>query len=215
MTADIDLRMAWERMWSGSGARGDGASLCAEVLARYAEPHRHYHGTRHLAECLSALHAVRHLAGRPAVLEAALWFHDAIYDPARGDNEAQSAAWAERSLRGARVQPQVVAAVRELVLLTRHDGLPATTDELLLIDVDLGILGASRSRFEQYEREVRAEYAHVPDTAFRAGRRRVLQSFTGRQRIYRSVHFHTLLEARARDNLGWSITRLDGHEGPG
>ena len=34
------------------------------------------------------------LATDPAAVLAALWFHDVIYDPQRGDNEAASAAWA-------------------------------------------------------------------------------------------------------------------------
>ena len=125
MRAEIDLRVAWERMWRGIGARGDGGTLHAELLERYSEGHRHYHTTRHLTECLSALQAVRHLAERPAVLEAALWFHDAIYEPARGDNEALSAEWAERCLQAASVAPAIVDTVRDLVLLTRADTLDA------------------------------------------------------------------------------------------
>ncbi len=84
-------------------------------------------------------------------------------------------------------------------------------DEHLLIDVDLGLLGAPRQRFEAYEQQVRREYAHVPVPAFRAGRTQVLQGFLHRPRIYGGrTHFNCLLEARARDNLAWSIARLAG-----
>lgn len=203
------LNAAWVQAWQAIGARTDGHDVRAALLARHAEAHRHYHTTQHLQECLRALHAVHALAGQPHVLGIALWFHDAVYDPTRADNEALSAAWAEQALLDARVEATVAARVRDLVLLTRHDAVPEAGDAQLLVDIDLGILGAPQPRFEAYEHQVRQEYAHVPLPAFRAGRTRVLQGFLDRPRIYGSAHFNALLEARARDNLAWSLAQLD------
>ena len=75
----------------------------------------------------------------------------------------------------------------------------------MMLDVDLAILGAAPGRFDEYERQIRAEYAHVPEAEFRAGRRKVLQGFVERERIYVTDAFHDALEARARANLQRSL----------
>ena len=62
-------------------------SLCDALLARYSEPHRRYHTLQHLAECFAAFDEIADLAQHPADVELALWFHDAIYDTRRSDNE--------------------------------------------------------------------------------------------------------------------------------
>ena len=85
---------------------------------------------------------------------------------------------------------------------------PVGPDAQLLVDIDLAILGAAPARFDEYERQVRNEYAHVPDEAFREGRRRVLQQFLARPVIYRTAPAHRTLERRARANLARSIAAL-------
>jgi predicted metal-dependent HD superfamily phosphohydrolase len=73
---------------------------------------------------------------------------------------------------------------------------------------DLELLGASPARFAEYERQVRSEYAHVPDAAFRAGRARILKGFLARERLYGTQVFHDALEERARGNLQGSVAGL-------
>jgi predicted metal-dependent HD superfamily phosphohydrolase len=133
-------------------------------LAR-RRPHRHYHTVRHLEECFAQFDLLKEEATRPEEVELALWFHDAIYDPRRSDNEARSAQWAFESLQG--VSPGTAENVRALVMATRHDALPESNDAQILVDVDLSILGASEERFDEYEAQARAEYAWVPGRKIR------------------------------------------------
>lgn len=98
--------------------------------------------------------------------------------------------------------------IRALVMVTRHDALPATADEQLLVDVDLSILGASPKRFDEYERQVQAEYAWVPGWLFQCKRRAILEGFLARPFIFNTPHFRIALEAQARENLRRSIARL-------
>jgi predicted metal-dependent HD superfamily phosphohydrolase len=179
-----------------------------ELLARYREPQRAYHTLEHLDECFAALDLYRGECERPAEVELGLWFHDAIYDPRRSDNEALSADWAERALREAGVARAACARVRELVLATKHDAAPAGADARLLVDIDLGILGAAPARFDAYERQVRIEYAFVPDDAFRSGRARILRAFEARTAIYATPRVHAEREAQARQNLARSLAAL-------
>jgi predicted metal-dependent HD superfamily phosphohydrolase len=197
----------WHAPWRGLGIAAP-EGLLEELLGRYSEPHRAYHTLQHLDECFAALEPARHLAERLAEAELALWFHDAIYDPRAGDNEERSARWAEQALLAAGVASEISERVGALVLATRHDAVPEGRDARLLVDVDLAILGASEPRFAEYERQVRDEYAWVPDDAFRRGRARILRSFLERPSLYGTEWFSERLEARARENLRRSLLAL-------
>jgi predicted metal-dependent HD superfamily phosphohydrolase len=209
VSADILSGAAWQRVWTALGAQVINGGLMNQLVAAYSERQRHYHTLQHLRECLAQFDAGAVLARRPAEVELALWFHDAIYDPQGRDNEERSADWARASVLAAGCEAEVADRVAGLVLSTRgHDAAADDVDAHLLLDVDLSILGAAPARFDQYEQQVRAEYAHVPDEAFRAGRRRVLEGFLGRPRIYRTAAFHDALEVRARTNLQRSLAAL-------
>lgn len=192
---------SWERAWSGVGATGDGASIHAALVEKYSEPHRAYHTLQHLSECLCAFEQVRFLAANPAEVEAALWFHDAIYDVHRIDNEELSAQWAKSALLAGGARAASAERVSQLILTTRHSAAPLTQDAFVLIDIDLAILGAEQDRFAEYERQIRREYSFVPETLFCQKRRDILASFLARPHIYSTEHFRAALEHRARQNL--------------
>ncbi|KRA45128.1 hypothetical protein [Pseudoxanthomonas sp. Root630] len=196
-----DFFPSWQRAWAGIGAVGEGDALFARLTAAYAEPQRHYHTLQHLGECLTAFDNVHAHAGHPHEVELALWFHDAIYDIKGHDNEERSADWARDALRDAGVPAAAAQRVHDLVMATRHTAVPSGHDEQLLVDIDLSILGAARVRFDEYEQQIRKEYAYVPGFLFRRKRREILKGFLDRPAIYSTPHFHDALEARARDNL--------------
>jgi predicted metal-dependent HD superfamily phosphohydrolase len=199
---------SWLRMWQELGAPVTDEGLYNRLIACWNEKHRHYHTLKHLGECLAQFAAVRGEAQRPAEAELALWFHDAFYDPRRNDNELLSANWARSSVLHAGLPPDVADRVHALVMATRHDAVPGDADVQLLVDVDLSILGATPERFDQFDQQIRAEYAHVPDEAFRQGRGNVLDSFLARRRLYSTAYFHALLERQARENLQRALARL-------
>ena len=126
----------------------------------------------------------------------------------RYPNERQSADWARAALVGAGAAPEVAQRVHALVMVTCHDRLPQTSDEALLLDVDLAILGAPAVLFDVYEAQIGAEYCSVPEPVRRSRRQRILQGFLDRERIFHSEYFGNRLEAQARINLVRSITAL-------
>jgi predicted metal-dependent HD superfamily phosphohydrolase len=199
---------AWDAAWRDLGLAAPAASVFDEVAARYAEPHRAYHTMRHIEECFAQFDRARHLCAHPGEVAVALWFHDAIYDPRREDNEALSAEWAARVLADA--GEDVAARVGDLILATRHDAPPPAGDASVLVDIDLTILAAGTRRFDEYERDIRFEYAWVPDDAFREGRAKVLRAFLDRPSIYATSWFSERCESAARANLGRSLARLGG-----
>jgi len=154
---------------------------------------------------LERLDEARSLAERPDEIEVALWFHDAIYDVRRHDNEERSADWACESLSAAGVSSDVVNRVRSLILVTDHRSPPRGRDAEIMVDIDLAILGAEPRRFDEYERQIREEYDWVAENVFRRERGKILTGFLARPRIFWTDHFCERFEARARDNIAGAI----------
>jgi predicted metal-dependent HD superfamily phosphohydrolase len=199
----------WKQPWAELGLEAR-MELHADLRNAYSEPERAYHTLHHIAECLQLLQQTQGLARSSPSIELAIWFHDAIYDPRRGDNEERSALWAKAELRRAGASLALQDRIVSLVMVTCHNSEPQTQDEELMSDIDLAILGAGSRRFDEYERQVRQEYAHVPTQQFRPGRRKILNEFLAREHIYFTEWFRTRREAQARTNLQRSLTRLAG-----
>jgi len=205
------LAPAWDDLMRRHGIAGAAAdAVLAELVAAYAEPHRHYHTLDHIAALLRLLD--EHGAGATGrdAIRLAILFHDAIYDPARQDNEAASAAMAQRRLSDLGFPQPVIVKVERLILATRHGiETPAGDADLdLLVDLDLAVLAAPEAEYRAYADAIRREYAIYPDAVYRPGRRRVLESFLARDRIYRSERLRALWEASARANLAREIAEL-------
>jgi predicted metal-dependent HD superfamily phosphohydrolase len=184
--------------------------LHGDVLGRYTEPHRHYHTDRHLAECFEKVRDIIALAEHPAEVHIGLWFHDAIYDTRRHDNEERSAEWARSAARALGAGADSAQRIYDLIMLTRHAAEPIGVDAQILVDTDLSILGAPPARFHEYEEQVRREYAWVPEPTFRTTRATILKEFLGRPRLYGTAHFRERYEAQARRNLQDSLRSLEG-----
>jgi predicted metal-dependent HD superfamily phosphohydrolase len=185
-----------------------------ELLARYAEPHRRYHNTAHLAEVLDRVDELRGYASFADLVRLAAWFHDAIYDPTRADNEERSARLAAETLAELGVRKQLYVEVSRLVLATRaHDPAAADRNGQVLCDADLAVLARPRPGYDDYARAIRAEYAHVPPTDFRTGRTRILHALLDRPTLYTSPPARARWEALARANIARELADLAA--GPG
>ncbi len=199
----------WQTVWQALAPAHHGLdALLTELTGCYSEPHRHYHTLDHLDACLRHLASVRDKLERPHEVALALWFHDAIYEIGASDNESRSAKWARQALLAAGGDADAADRIHAAIMVTRHDQPPQTADQQLLLDVDLAILGASPAVFDAYERQIMQEYQSVPSAAFRSNRRRILQGFLNRPRIYHSAAFLATREAQARANLERSIRAL-------
>jgi predicted metal-dependent HD superfamily phosphohydrolase len=196
----------WSRACVDVGVAPD-ESAYRRVRRSWSGMSRHYHTLTHLDACLRELDAVRELALRPAEVELALWFHDAIYRSWRRDNEAQSAALAGRLLRAASIE--TVERIRQMVLATTHREEGFAGDTGLVIDIDLSILGQPPEIYAQFERAIRREYWWVSRARYVAGRSGVLQKFLGRAAIYQLDRFHEKYETQARANITAAIEQLN------
>lgn len=193
------------------------AAVGRDLLGRWSEPHRHYHDTTHLGEVLAAVDTLCR-AGRVrrrdrVVALLGAWFHDAVYavGAAAEENERRSADLAEDRLvelgAPARLVAEVVTAVLDTAEHTLADAAPQPA-RVVLHDADLWVLAAPTARFDEYCRQVRAEYAHVPAADYAAARTAVLRPFLVRDQVYRSEHARQAWGPTARENLARELTRL-------
>ncbi|MFM2417988.1 MAG: hypothetical protein RL385_2711 [Pseudomonadota bacterium] len=183
-------------------------AVLAALAQRYREPQRHYHTLQHIHELQARLDELRAHAERPDLLHWAIWFHDAIYDPTRADNEHRSAELAANSLRALGLVEQDVARVVGMVEATAgHRWLDAESDTALFLDLDLSILGAPPERYASYVAQVQAEYGFVPAPIFCAKRMAVLRDFLDRPRLYLTDVGHQRFDAQARINLAAELER--------
>jgi predicted metal-dependent HD superfamily phosphohydrolase len=203
---DIELRRVWRGV---AGPRH--THVVDALLERHREPLRRYHTAvhvmwvcRHVHE-LAVVHPVDDL---PAVLAAAL-FHDAVYVPTSGTNEADSASLAVHELTDMGWDPDRCAAVAELIIATA-DHRPTSSAAEVLLDADLAILGAQANEYLPYAVAVRAEYAHVPDDGWVTGRAAVLRQFLDRPVIFHTSTMRAAREHRARANLAAELATLRG-----
>ncbi|TPL88206.1 hypothetical protein FJ941_04720 [Mesorhizobium sp. B2-3-13] len=188
-------------------------ALKTEISALYAAEERHYHNLAHIEAMLALARDYRGELGDPEAVEAAIWFHDAIYDSRARDNEAQSAALAEKKLAG-RIDAGRMGRISAMILATATHQLPlfddaaAIRDASLFLDMDLSILGAAPEAFDAYERAVRREYGWVEESIWRAGRGAVLKTFLARPHIFHTQEFRQRFEPQARQNIARSLQAL-------
>lgn len=200
---ELELVVAWQR----HVGRGDPAErLFESVLARHRERARHYHDVRHVRWVVR--HVVE-LAERVAVADldaivAAAFFHDAIYEVDRSDNERRSAELAVRCLREIGWDPERCDRVAAMIVATEHltgGSGDVDLDTAVLLAADLAVLGADPGAYSDYVRRIRREYGHLDDDEWRTGRSAVLAGFLARPSIFPPALGLDTWDRRARANL--------------
>lgn len=187
------------------------------VLELYSQPHRRYHNLRHLQYCLETLDQVKdHVKDLPAA-EAALWFHDAIYEVGSRDNELKSAAMAREVLTALGMVPSArIERVAHLILATSHSGEAKTDDAKILCDIDLSILGQPEDVYRQYSSAIRAE-AQLDDKTYSDRRMCFLEQMlssptvrSGKRGVFNTDLFQSRFGFQAYRNIRRELEELRG-----
>lgn len=208
----MSMQNAWARALEKYRVAPADAYPAFDVLvAAYTAPERHYHNLEHLADMFRVVDRLSAQVEEPAALHMAVWFHDAVYDSRAKDNERRSGELAVDLLGPIGVPASAIDRIVQMIWATQHTAdaaPPAMRDTRALLDADLAILGAAEDRYARYARDIRTEYAWVPDADYRAGRARVLEQFLARPRIYFTDVMFEEGETRARANLRAEIATL-------
>jgi predicted metal-dependent HD superfamily phosphohydrolase len=212
MSDDAELRAAWS---DAVGNAPEAWEVFDDVVGRHRTPERQYHGVRHVTwtvRHVRELSAIVPVTDEAAVIVAA-FFHDAVYDVTADDNEARSAALAERVLGELGWSDDRCSRVARLIMATaRHE--PADdaddSDEAVMVDADLAVLGSEPAAYQAYVTGVRAEYGQLDDEQWRTGRRAVLERLLGREPLYSTEPGRSRWERRARANMAAELASLEG-----
>ncbi|MBD1538698.1 DUF4031 domain-containing protein [Arthrobacter sp. S13_S34] len=192
----VPLLNRWNAVMPGHDA------LFLDLLDRWSEPHRRYHGCTHLLSVLESLDLLTDPADPPRTVLLAAWFHDAVYRGVAGQDEEESARLAEERLQAAGLPEAEAYEVGRLVRLTSdHRPEQGDDDGALLCDADLSVLGGEPGEYARYVAAVRQDYAHIGDADFAAGRTAVVRRLLELDPLFHSGRARELWLDAAHRNL--------------
>jgi predicted metal-dependent HD superfamily phosphohydrolase len=187
----------------------------SDLCSMYATGRR-YHGLRHLYDMFQEPETAT--ASREVKL--AIFFHDAVMNFGRStiSDELASIENFSHMVREQGDDPSsdsyrkvsfMITSTPEYLEPRSSSALWLDGDIRLFLDLDLAILGQPRQRFDEYEQQIRDEYAHVTDNVFRLERAKILKKFLGLSEIYQTPSIKRRYEETARANLTRSLAQLE------
>jgi predicted metal-dependent HD superfamily phosphohydrolase len=202
------------------------ARATREIKKRYAESHRVWHNEKHVREVL--LFLLKHCEITPTWLLLDAIFHDIIYFPGSTTHEEDSANFMRESMRDFDVERRLLMVRMGMPLCQedpfmywpkgdyRHGIMATKTHDVsspsinMLLDADMEVLGSSLNRYRRYARAIRKEFGNFSDVEYINGRTKFLKGLLARPSIFVSTLSTETMESRARQNIQWEITMLQG-----
>ena len=149
------------------------------------------------------------MLGDKDIVDFAVFYHDAIYNVLRKDNEERSAEMAVERLTKIGVPEHTARDAGIFIRATQsHQApadFPAINDLRFFLDFDMSILGTERKAYRVYKENVRKEYRLIPAALYRPGRKKFLQTCLQSEFIFHTREFQARYEAQARSNLQWEL----------
>lgn len=175
--------------------------LWLEIETHYSNEQRHYHTLKHLEHLLNQLQEIKPFLKDWNTILFTLFYHDAIYDVLKPDNEEKSAGLAEKRMQELLVPDEMIRCCKEQILATKTHIRSEEVDTNYFTDADLSVLGQDWETYTAYSGNVRKEYTVYSDSVYNPGRKKVLEHFLAMDRIFKTAYFHDKYEKRARENL--------------
>lgn len=193
----------------------------AALTALYNSPDRHYHNLRHINRCLSYIEDNNLIPwNHKNVIEVAIWFHDAVYNPYSKYNEHHSAnlftksdTYKELAVNGLGEYQLIYDMIFATRLHTEdqsfdlYDGDEKLAIEYML-DIDLVGLADDYDDYHNSAMFIRKEYYNTSIDNFIEGRKKFLQAMLDRKSIYYTDQFKTLYEDKARSNMSCELSYI-------
>lgn len=189
--------------------KSEAIELFQKIVKEYSTEGRAYHTLDHIENLLEFLEKQKLRIREWDSVRLAAWLHDVVYNTKTEDNEEQSAQYAQKYLKQLGVSEKIVSRVADLILATKkHETAGRDSDLEIFLDGDLAILGSIEKEYDKYSTNIRQEYKWFSDEQYKAGRKKALENFLNRPKIYFTEEAGRELEQRARKNLKREIIKL-------
>jgi predicted metal-dependent HD superfamily phosphohydrolase len=179
-----------------------------KLLKAYQSEKRYYHDLTHIISLLKLFEEHHGALLDKDVVYLAIWFHDAVFDAWKSDNEEQSAEWAKEFLTTIGFPNAKADKVVNFILATKTHESNGDGDMNYFLDFDLSILSADDTIYDVYTKQIRDEYSFYPSFLYNRGRRKILQNFLNKNHIYKTDVFYGKNEAKARENIQRELDNL-------
>lgn len=176
-------------------------ALWHTIAKNYNSSGRYYHNLSHLENLLASLTQHSEMIEDWDTVVFAVFYHDAVYNTIKQDNEEKSAQLAEKELTRIGYPAHRIQRCKQHILATKRHESGTDTDTNLFTDADLSVLGADWDTYAVYYRNIRKEYAIYPDMLYNPGRKKVLQHFLAMDTIYKTAVYRDRYEQKAKENL--------------
>ena len=186
------------------------AECFGQLEKKYTEPGRHYHTFHHIQQLLRLADEFSGVIQKKAVVDLAIFYHDVVYEAGKNDNEIRSAEIAREALEKLGVLLPIIQDVCDYIIATK-DHFTVNTDDTDLkyfLDFDLRILSVDPEIYQQYAKQVRQEYAAIPDVFYNPGRISFLKKALQLPHLYFTEDFRKK-ESKAKANIEWEIKLLE------
>ncbi len=179
-----------------------------ELSKLYSSPKRYYHDITHITNLLKLWENNKNKLGDEEIVYLVIWFHDAIYDSWKSDNEELSAEMAKEFLIKINYPIYKIDKIVQYILATKTHESNGDPDLNFFLDFDLSILGADETIYDIYAQQIRDEFSFYPNFLYNRGRRKVLNAILEKKSIYKTDEFRALLENQARLNIQRELDSL-------
>lgn len=195
------MKNAWEKIaLKYAVPEKTSENILKKIVDAYSHKSRHYHNIAHIEDLLAQAQTFENQLHDIDTLHFAILFHDIVYDASKSDNEKQSAILAQKIMKEIGIEDTKIQRVYDYILATKkHEPSPNDSDLQFLLDIDLSILASEPSRYQLYTQQIRKEYSIYPDFLYKNGRKKAMQAFLEREKIF--YFYDEEYEKRARENI--------------
>jgi len=175
-----------------------------DVIREYNKPGRHYHNFDHIL--FMYLEAEQRSISLTDEQFLAIMFHDVIYVPGKEDNEVRSVEFMRMCIGGSLSQ-EYDEIITDIILSTKHHE-PLHYQAQVVIDLDLINLASSWKVYKEIVQKDRWEHHNLSDEEFKERRKKFLEKYIAKEKLFYSEFFSDNVELKAKRNLKMELEQI-------